>query len=307
MIGEIADKIIGCGGTTANTGVKGCQIEFGAPLHAIGLVRGTRIPASQVFNKEYIDGLVQKGTAVVLVGAEEYENQSSEDGFNTNSRNVERLNLLGLPKYALKFEYGHQFYKELAKLTSYRGLDWIWGDEQGNWKVAYFSDGTYGGFTCGQTLAGITMTKELGGTPEGKMLSVQMTDRLQWDTQYSILVREMLTFSPEELDGANELRINLTTPADGATTIAFTVVLEGDGTTAVEGLADADLRAIVNGVAVSITGVTEPSAGNYTGAIAALSATDTITVETFDGTENVNRILKSGVVYIGESGAETVV
>ena len=118
----IASKKASCGGTNADTGKLGCQIEWGTPLHVIGIQKGFVIPKATVWNKAYIDQQVQLGKFIPLIGAESFDNESSEDAVTTNSRGVDRLNTLGLPKYKFTYEEGHEFYKEMAKLTSFKAL-----------------------------------------------------------------------------------------------------------------------------------------------------------------------------------------
>ena len=65
----IVDKKTSCGGANADTGKLGCQIEWGTPLHVIGIQKGFIIPKATVFNKTYIDGQIQIGKFVPLIGA----------------------------------------------------------------------------------------------------------------------------------------------------------------------------------------------------------------------------------------------
>lgn len=307
-LATIADKKISCGGgTLADTGKIGCTITWGTPLHAIGITKGLVIPKETTFDKAYIDSQTQLGKFIPLIGAETFENNSSEDTVKTNSRGVERLDVLGLPKYTFKFEEGHAFYKELSKMTSFKSLDYIFADEEGNWRMAVDSNGDYKGFTSGQTIALMTSTNVQGGDPEAKKLSIQLTDRTQWDRNYSFALREQLTFSPEEVDGVNGARIDFDAiPAAAATTIVFTVLLAADGLTPVEGLVSADFRYTVDGVTTAMT-VVENSPGNYTGTVPAVSAGQVLGIETFDGVTLTTAILKEGVLYRGAIATVTVI
>jgi hypothetical protein len=303
----IIDKKVSCGGTDADTGKLGCQIEWGTPLHLIGIQKGFVIPKATDFNKAYIDAQIQLGKFIPLIGAETFENTSSEDSVTTNSRNVDRLNTLALPKFTFGFEEGHNFYKEMSKLTSYKALDYIFADEEGNWRLAVDSNGDFGGFTSGQTLAMLTNPKVLGGDQESKMLSIQLIDRAQWDTQYSFALRSQLDFSPEEIDGVNGVRISFDAiPANAATTIDFTVVLASDGLTLVEGLVDADIKYTVNGATTAMA-IVENSAGKYTGTVVAVATGEVAGIETYNIPTLTSAILNGGVLYRGDIVTETVV
>jgi hypothetical protein len=303
----IVDKKAACGGANADTGKLGCQIEWGTPLHAMGIQKGFVIPKETEWNKAYIDSQIQLGKFIPLIGAESFDNESSEDAITTNSRGVDRLNTLGLPKYKFGFEEGHNFYKELAKLTSFKALDYMFADEEGNWRMAVTSTGDFKGFTTGQTIAMLTNTKTLGGDPESKSISIQLLDRNQWDSDYSFAMRSQLDFSPEEIDGINGLSFSFdAVPAALATTIDFTVVLEADGVTAVEGLIDADVKYTVDGVTVAMA-IVENTPGKYTGTVVAVGAGEVLGLETFNIPTLTAVVLNGGVLYRGEIVTVTAV
>lgn len=302
---EIADLNVKCGGAGADTGTLGCQTEFGTPLHGIGMRKGTVIPKDTVFDKAYIDAQTQKGVFIPVMGAESFEEGSSEDSMSTNSRGVERLSTPGLPKYNLTYEEGHEYYKELSKLTSFKSLDYMWGDGAGNWKMAVNSDGDFTGYTTGQTLAMMTKTKVQGGDPESKTLSVQMLDREQWDRNYAIFNRAALTFSPEEIDGVNGVMISLGAIADGESALNATLVLKADRSTPVEGWGTSDFLVEVNGVADDSATVAEGVAGNYAITLSTpASSNDIYTVSSFDASVNAYVVIVEGSLF--RSGIATV-
>ena len=305
---EIADKSIKCGSSAADTGQLGCQVEFGTPLHGIGMKKGFTIPKDTVFDLEYIAEQTQLGNFIPAISADSFEDLSSEDGLYTNSRGVEKLSTPGLAKYKLTFQSGHEFYKELSKLTSFKSLDWIWADDAGNWRMAVTSNGDFKGFSSGQTLAMMTKTKVQGGDPESKSLTVQMLSRSEWDYNYAIVERMLLTFEPEEVDGVNGVEVILAPAAPAATSISFKIVLAADRDTPVSGLETADFLYTVNGTQTVIT-VTESAVepGLYTGVVAATVATKVLQVGTFDSTKTVTAVIKEGVLYRGASNAVTVV
>jgi hypothetical protein len=303
----IASKKASCGGTNADTGKLGCQIEWGTPLHVIGIQKGFVIPKATVWNKAYIDQQVQLGKFIPLIGAESFDNESSEDAVTTNSRGVDRLNTLGLPKYKFTYEEGHEFYKEMAKLTSFKALDFVFADEEGNWRLATTSDGNFKGFTAGQAIAMLTNTKTLGGDPESKSFSIQLLDRIQWDQNYEFALRDSLDFSPEEIDGVNGVSISFDSiPSAGATSVDFTAVLTSDGLTPVEGLLQADLSYSVDGVVGSMT-VVENSPGKYTGTVSSIVAAEVLGIKTYNIPTLTSVVLNNGVLYRGDLVTVTAV
>lgn len=305
-LAEIADKNVDCGDVAADTGLLGCQIEFGTPLHALGVRKGFIIPKAAVFDKVYIDTQVQIGNFTPMISADSFEETSSEDSMNTNSRGVDRLSVLGLPKYNFTYQQGHEFYKQIAKLTSFKKLDFIFGDDEGNWKLAVNNEGDFTGFSAGQVLAKMTKTKIQGGDPESKTVVIQMLNREQWDKNYAILGRSLLDFSPEELGGANPVEIKLASLAAAGTSLSFTAVLASDRNTPVSGLTAADFMIMSDGVKIIPTSITEGNDGEYVAVISAQAAGKKIEVMTFDSNTNTVRILSDGVIYSGVSNLVTV-
>jgi hypothetical protein len=302
----IASKKTSCGGTNADTGKLGCQIEWGTPLHVIGIQKGYEIPKATVWGKTYINEQIQLGKFIPLIGAESFDNESSEDAVTTNSRGVDRLNTLGLPKYKFTYEEGHEFYKEMAKLTSFKALDFIFADEEGNWRLAVTSEGNFKGFTAGQAIAMLTNTKTLGGDPESKSFSIQLLDRIQWDQNYEFALRDSLDFSPEEIDGINGVEISFDAiPAVGSS-YDVTLTLESDGLTPVEGLVSADLLMVRDGVSEAVT-VVENTPGKYTVTTGTpLVTSEVISLQTWDSSLLVTAINVSNALYRGTSESAVV-
>jgi hypothetical protein len=308
IISTIANKKA-CGmGIGINTGKLGCLSLFGTPLHFIALKKGFVIPATADFNEAYIRGLVQDGTAVPLIDAASFEDISSEDTMSTNAAGQERLNLKGLPKYKLMFEEGHEFYRQIAKFTSFKSWDFMIGDENGNWMLAKTSDGDYKGFTAGQVVAEMRKTKVQGGDPESKAVTVQFLDRLQWDENYGILHAENLDFTPQEVALVNGANIDFTAvPADAETKLEISVVLNSDETSPVEGLLLADFVLTKDGVTEAITLVAEVSAGNYELTIAAVAVGEIYALDLFDSINNWHIIDSNDVLYRSDTESVTSV
>lgn len=304
-LAEIANKNVNCSDAAANTGTLGCQIEFGTPLHALALKKGMVIPKATVFDKVYIDTQIQIGNFIPMIGADSFEEMSSEDSMNTNSRGVERLSMLGLPKYKFSYMLGHEFYREISKLTSFKSMDFIFGDDGGNWKLALTSTGDFRGFTAGQVLAHMTKSKVMGGEPESKSISMQMLNREQWDMNYAILERSSLNFSPEEIDGINGVDITLSPINPTATSISFRILLAADKNTPVLGWATGALSVYVDGIKITSV-ITEGTAGNYTGVITPQTAGKKIQVKSFDTATSKFNVLVAGVIFNGDSNVVTV-
>lgn len=304
-LAEIAGKNPACGGTSADTGTLGCQIEFGTPLHAIGIRKGTVIPATTIFDKTYIDTQIQLGVFIPLMEADSFEETSSEDTFNTNSRGVDRFSTPGLPKYQLTFQSGHEFYKQIAGLTSFKSMDFMFADGAGNWRLAVNTAGDFQGFSCGQVTAMMTKTKIQGGDPESKTVIIQMIDREQWDKNYAILERSTLTFSPNEIDGINGVEIAVNPITGIGTSITFKVALAADRTTPVSGLLLADFLITADGTTVVPSAVLEGIDGSYTATVTAIGVGKKVVISTYDSATQTLAIIVDGILFRGTSNTVT--
>ena len=283
---DIANKKANCGGKDANTGKLGCLQDFGTPLSLVLTKKGFSIPKETELNIAYLKTNIQNGNLIPLIEASSFEDASAEDTFSTNAAGVERLNLKGLPKYKFMFEEGHEFYRQMSKLTSYKSRGVILIDHLGNWLVAVNNDGDYTGLTVGQITAELRKVKVQGGDAEMRALSVQFIDREEFDSNYAIFQRSELGYGAEDIPTINGAKVSISAiPSSGDTSISVNVVLASDGSSPVEGLAASDFVIDNAGSSIVPSVATETTAGNYTLTVTALSAgatTADLQVGTFD-------------------------
>lgn len=306
-IQSIADKV-SCGGAVkANTGKLGCLSLFGTPEHIILLTKGHNILPTDNVDIAYLKPLVQKGTAIPLIGASSFEDVSGDDQYSENASGEKRLNLKGLPEYKLMFEEGHEFYREMAKLESYKAFDAIIIDEEGNWLLSTSGD-KFAGMSAGHVTPELTQRKVAGGDAESKSILIQFLDRLQWDRNYAILHADQLDFTPSEIPAVNGVDLEWdTVPADTDTDLVVSANLSGDRSSKVEGLQSANFIVKVNGSGVAISGVVESSEGGvYTITIPALASTDVVEVDLWDNSLNVDVTDLSGILYRSEELTTTI-
>jgi len=292
-----------------NTGKLGCLSLFGTPTHLMLVKKGYKIPIGQELSLEYISEQVQKGIFIPVIDSSSFEDLSAEDTYSTNSSGVKRLNLQGLVELKFMFEEGHEFYRELDKLQSFKGYDLLLIDDEDNWLVVKNSDGTTGGFSLGHITPEKRSFKVKGGDAEMKSLVLQMLNRKQYDSNYGIAHYEELGFTAQEIALINGVDLSFDAiPSDLATTFTINAKLNSDNNTNVLGLLVANFSYKVNGATVVITSVTESADGVYDFVVPALALNDVITLELWDGTVNVNVAKDAGgVLYRSEVATETVI
>ena len=310
VINTIASKSSGCGGGTLNTGDLGCDVEFGLVIHALGIKRGVSIPASTDITNAYINGLIQQGNLVPIMDAFSSEPTMAEDTLETSPLGVEALTLKGLPKYMLTMKKGQYYYKEMAKLTGFGNLDWILGDVNGNWKFAVNSDGSFGGFTAGQTLASMTVPATATET-EKKSFSFQLTDRTQIDSTYAVVLASNL-FPISDISGINGVDLSFedangaVVPAVSDTSLKVKVVLSSDKITGIEGLDISNFKYTVDGVSATPSAISDEGNGFYTLTVDAITAS-TIALTTWDSSVSKNVTILATELFRSNTLTEVVV
>ena len=312
VLNTIATTSDGCGGGAANTGELGCDIEFGLVIHGIGLTTGTIIPASQDVDIDYINTLIQAGSAVPLMNAFSSEPTFADDTFETSPLGVEALTLEGLPKFMLTMKKGQAYYKEMAKLTGFGNIEWILGDVNGSWKMAKTSAGDYKGFSTGQVNAPIT-TPATASETEKKSITFQLTDRNEYDSMYDVFLSSTL-FPISDVKGINGVNLSFADasgavpPSDAETTLKVKAVFASDNFTGIEGLAVGDFLYTVDGATVVPSGVVDDSDGFYTLTVAAIATAEALTLQNYDGSANKNVVITTaGVLLRSNVLAVTVV
>tara|TARA_R110002020_G_scaffold453632_1_gene668614 strand:- start:11525 stop:12454 length:930 start_codon:yes stop_codon:yes gene_type:complete len=304
---DIMSKLEECGGSQANTGKLGCLQQFGTPLSVILTKRGFVIPKETVLNIEFLESNVQNGNLIPVIEASAFEDVSGEDAYTTNAAGVERLNLKGLPKYKLWFEEGHEFYRQMSKLTSYKSKGAILIDDDGRWLFGVNSDGDYIGLTLGQITAEMRKTKVQGGDSEMKALSMQFIDRYQWDESYGIIERNALGFGQDEIPVINGVNLSLgEIPASNDLEVKVKAVLASDGSSPIEGLIATDFVVTSNGGSQVPSGIVEATPGEYVLTVSSLSA-GVLLVDLYDSSENLDVIISGGVLYRSDVISETIV
>lgn len=308
ILADIAGKKV-CGGSNEiNTGKLGCLVELSSPEHFIAVRKGFRIPGNVDFNIDYITEQTQRGIFIPVLGASNFEDLSAEDGYNTNSSGVKRLNLKGLPEFNFMYEEGHEFYRQIAKLQSFKSYDFILGDDEGNWSMVKTASGDYKGYSMGHVTPGITKRKVKGGDNEMKPVLFQFLDRMEYDINYEIFTAAELGFYPSDIKTVNGVvgKFN-TIPSNSDTSLDLKLVLASDKNTPLEGALVSNFRVLVNGVSATVSAATEPTPGDYALTVPAVSTGDDIGIGFWDSTLNTNIVLIGDNLYRMETlEAETI-
>ncbi len=274
-----------CGTSDINSGQLGCNVEFGAVMHAIPLIKGTVILKSVDLDIDYLNRLVQSDTAIPLMNAFGSETTVSDDTKETSPFGIESLTLEGLPTYALTLKEGQEYYKQISKITGFGNYEFVLGDSNGNWKFALTSNNDLKGFTAGQVIAMMTVPAVPGGDTEKKTVTFQLTDRTEIDSKYEVILASNL-FPITDVKGTNGVILSYADvngavpPATSDTTLKVKAVFKNGGDVGIEGLVANDFLYAVNGTPETPS-VNDDGGGFYTLTVTTL-ASSTITLKNYD-------------------------
>jgi len=307
ILNEISSTACDCNGGVVNTGQLGCAVGFGYPVHAILTKNSVKIDATTDLTLSYINGLIQNGNAIPLMGAFTTEIENGEDTYETSPLGVDALTLKALPKLTFTYRGGEYFYKELAKLTSFGTYRVILGDVNGNWLMAKTSDSAYyRGFEVAQVNA-MQTTHATSSESRKKSIMMQLVNRTEIDSNYDLFLASSL-FDISEVAGVNSITLTsedangVVVPANGDTTIKVKAAFTNDCDEVLTGATE--FKVTVNGSVVAAT-VAEAN-GFYTLTVPALATADVVVVSLLDSATSTEVASISDVLYRAEEFTFTV-
>ncbi len=305
--GTVKNKV-DCSISVLGTGNKNCDFNIKLLDGMYLLKKGTLITDASTFDKTFLQGLVQSETAISLINAIEFIDDSADDTTEDLQSGTDLLANQGKYKFSLRFKKGEYFNKALSSLNSFGFYDILLVDEAGSFLMTENASGVAKGFKAGR----ITPQKRKfadGATATSKMITFQLLDRAEQDERLVFLTSEDAGFSPEEVDGINDITASfVVNPANLATTLEVDFISTADNSTALEGLIDANIQVTVDGVVTATTwveSITVP--GRYTGTLAALATNEVVIVRLFDATAVEPVILIVDDFYRSNALTETVV
>ena len=308
LFGDIKNTI-SCGLAALGTGTNNCSFEIKLINGIYALKRGTIIADADDFNKAYMQGLIQQGTAIPLIEAIGLVDDSADDTIQTTPSGVELKANLGRYKFTLEYKKGEYFNKALSSLDSFGMFDILIVDEAENWLMTENLSGVGKGFRCG-LFSPLKVKLNDGSVATSKSLTFQLLDRSEWDNRLVWIEASKTGFSPIEADGLNDITASFNgDPSNLDTTIVVDLVSAADNSTALSGLVTANFLVNVDDVVTATTWVESATiAGRYTGTLAAVATNEVVDVQLWDATvtPQTNAILVGDVGYQSNKLTATV-
>lgn len=283
------------------TGTYACPFKFQLPDGVILIKNGYYIPSGTELTKEFLLELVQKGDAIPLLDAFNFEPIDEDDVLETSNTGINALARKGLTSLKFTYKKGIEFEKAIERLTSFGVFD-VWVvDKSGNMLGVEKSEG-FGGFTAGLVLAKARMWND-GSSAEGKAIEMQLTQPGEFKFMTWIEAGQLDFFVPTEIDGVNNVVMTYedsngaVPPADTDTSLKVKV-FANDGVTAITGLALGDFKSTS-----TVTAVTDDGGGFYTLTVSALVAAATETTQLYDVADSYSAVNVSDILFGGSVSA----
>lgn len=286
---------INCSISALGTGTENCPFEIKLINGCYAVRRGTTIADSDEFDKAFMQGLIQEGKAIALLDVIGFTDNSADDTIQTTQSGVEIVANLGRYMFSLEYKKGEYFNKALSSLDSFGVYDIILVDEAGNWLMTENKSGVTKGFKAGRFTAEKRAFND-GTVATSKSITFQLLDRAEFDSRLVWIADSETDFSPEEVNGVNDINITFkSAPTSGATEIGAVLKSSADNTTALSGLDSGNFLVLVNGADATPT-VVESTVipGEYAITVTALATDDDLVIKLYDID------IPGGIILVGD-------
>lgn len=288
------------------SGTKGTKAFFKEARELWLTPQGYTFDGATDFTDEYVAELVADGKIIVLEQIASVEEDKSENAYEDIGRGVMVLDTEGLYGFKFKFIKG-MFNQQILKSLSGNGVfDMLVVDGTGKVMGTLAQDGeSLKGFTLGihqvELLEGI-----LAKNTAREIFKVQLLETAEMSSP-------AIKYADDDFNGlnaspVNEIKLVLTTPSDGDTSITVVASYKQDGDV-FTGAAFGQWNVKINGATANPTGGDDSvTAGTYvlTG-ITAISTSDVVSVSLYDNANNRAGIVVGGYIYKSATVSKTAV
>lgn len=288
-----------CATSRKNLGLSDCVLKEGRLTGFMLTPKGWSLALTADFDRAYVDDQVQLGNFIPFTGAVEATNGTPEPTTEEYQGGIKSVVRNGLPEYTFKFlKGGWKFSNALHTYNSFQAYDVLFIFDSG--AIAGATNGTeLTAFDLGMLNTGSYMFTD-GSVSASVSTTIQLINEVQFNQNVALLDRQSLDFSVNT-DIMPITDIILTARADASEAkVYFKATFEMNQSSLLGGIAIANLKSFVNGVADTITAASltynsSTTEWSYT-PTAVLAATNTVVVQLFDATNSV-AVAKIGTRY----------
>ena len=293
---------VDCTTSRYGSGLEACQAIEGLPNGVILVPKGWSLTkATDTFDKAYVQTQCQLGNFIPLVGCFEMISETPDATTQESQSGLMEVVRQGKPNFTATYKQGLAFQKIAYSYNSYQQYDTLITYETGYIKCAESADGlSIKGLSTGM-LNTNGYSENNGTTSASTILKFQVIDPLEYNLYVNLLTD--LDFNPtSEIFGITD--VNISGRADASDNkVYIKPTWKWNDLFTITGLASANLRLTVNGVADAIVGAIVYNATTKEYAItptATLVAADVVTVTLADGAINTAKV--GNKLYSGTTG-----
>lgn len=299
-------NLVACGAAAVlGTGTNGCR-PFFKKVASVWLVpSGFVLDGAETLNLAYVQTLQAQGNLIILKGIENFTDNTPDNVTEEFESGIKKHVRKAKYEFLAQFSKGMYFNAALDYLNSDGSYDAVLVDIEGNILGTKSNSGSLKGFSLGM-LQKQKLTWATDSTAQREGIAFQMTVPNEFDRDYVYVQNTQLDFNPENLDGVNEVVLNLSVPATAATTLTVVASRKQDSG-AFTGAAFGDFLVTKNGVTSNPTAATESTAGTYVLTVGAVTTNDVITVRLYDNSNNRSIINLAATLYKSNTDSETVI
>lgn len=281
------------GGTDSviGSGSLGRKVTAQTIKHFYFLKAGTIL--TEALSRTYIRTLQKAGKLVPLMHARNvaWANEENPTDAAPNS-GVKSRGRRGLPELVGSFDKGEHFRKVLQSMEGENRWDVILIDED---ETQFLAD--YNGVPRGFKVGMFSLNNnQLGGGEEGKTsFTIQFTNALEFSKYLGWITDDLVDYVPSEIDGSNQIKLDLSGVVNAVTTIQVRAVTENDNDTFIAGLTKDHFLVKVDGATRVVSdAVADPVTKSYTLTLASAPNTEEKVVAQLYDTANNQPVVQIG-------------
>lgn len=301
MISTVINNV-NCGASDLlGTGLNHCPIDITRITTLEFTPRAFKYDNAEGNTLAYIKEQEQLGNVIILNGVVETTVETADDNITTRTGSgIEKLSGKNPIKWSFVFDNGIYFSKALQDMLSYGQYNLAVYDSMGNKFLVETANSEFKGFATYQINPGSYMPSN-GADAAQQSLTLQL-NREEYDKRIAWITADNLDYMAEtELDGYNDLTVEVVSAADGGNDVVIDVYSKADNKkVAINGLAKEDFALTLNAVSDVIVTLTPSTLtqGRYTiVTTTALATPNPLTIQTYDSDLSTPIIDVEGVLY----------
>lgn len=287
----LADQInTVAGGANAliGSGRKGTPIDPENLKHLYVIEAGYKFTGT--INRALIRSLQKTGKLVPLLDAYDVTWSNEENQMRTAPNSgIKKKTRAGLYEMTAMFDSGIFFQKVLESMEGSNRWQVIVIDDENQLFGSTGKNDEFKGYHAASFSVNPYQFKQ--GTEGGTTsVTIQFGRSSEINRDVAYITPDNLDFLPSDVDGVNQVRLDLGALTNAATSFTVKTVLAKDNSTFVAGLAASNFLVKVNGATVAATLAEDAEAKTYTLTVPALATEDSVEVKLYDSVGNASVI-----------------